>query len=190
MKFHKKTSMLVISSLILSILIGGCTPARKPVVPNPTPNPAPNVPPAVNRERDSDTIDQYENNTPMNPNTTPVNPNTTTMDRNRKMENDVENGINKITGVSNATVLINNNTAYVGVDLAANIESAKTNAKKDEIIKKVKDMEPAINTVYVSTDVDVVGRFRNYARDVRNGKPISGFIDEIEEMFRRPVPRS
>lgn len=161
MKFKKYTAFFL---AFLFVIVTGCTVPQRPIVER---RPAPNVTPAPAPRT----------------NQTPIN-------NNQRIEENLAGEIVKINGVKSATVLVNNNTAYVGIDLAQNIESTKTNTLKDEVVNKVKNIEPTITTVYVSADVDVVGRLKGYVRDIRGGKPISGLVNEIEEMFRRPAPRT
>ena len=67
------------------------------------------------------------------------------------------------------------------------IEDRQITVIKDRIVNKVKDMENRITMVYVSADVDVVGRLRGYAQDIREGKPISEYSKRLktcsEELF-------
>lgn len=174
LKHSKLFSTILILLLVLSVIIIGCTPARRPIV-----------------ERNN-----QPNTTMRTPITTPA-PQTTEMpnginNRNNTTERDerIAAELEKINGVQNAYVLTNDSTAYVGLGLDPNVESTRTIAIKDDAIARVKAVDSSIRTVYVSSDIDVVGRFRGYVQDIRGGRPISGFINEIEEMFRRTVPRT
>jgi YhcN/YlaJ family sporulation lipoprotein len=191
MRLKRFTLLSIVSIFIFTALIAGCTPAQRPTV-DPNRNTARDTIPDTNR-------DTLPNTDGVNPDTVPLRPNTIDEDRNnnrnnntavRDMEKKVANEVEKVPGVKNATVLINNNTAYIGIDLDEAIEDRQITVIKDRIVNKVKDMENRITMVYVSADVDVVGRLRGYAQDIREGKPISGIFEEIEDMFRRAVPRS
>ncbi len=183
MRFKKFMLLSVAFVFIFTALVTGCTPAKRPTVDR-------------NITRNNNTPNQNIPNTDITPaprkETTPLKPTprTTDTDAIRAMETRVAKEVVKIPGVRNATVLINNNAAYIGIDLNQMTEQSKTTTIKNKIINKVKTMEPSIKTVNVSADVDVVGRLKGYARDIRNGKPISGIFSEIQEMFRRATPRS
>ena len=90
--------------------------------------------------------------------------------------------------INSATVVIANSKAWVGVDLAANMGGRLTNAVKNEVTDIVKADDKSITTVYVTADADTVTRLRNIANDIAAGKPLSGFIDELNEIGRRITP--
>jgi len=90
--------------------------------------------------------------------------------------------------INSATVVLADTKAWVGVDLAANIGGRLTNEMKNEITNMVKAEDKSITTVYVTADADTVTRLRNIARDVAAGKPVTGFIDQLNEIGRRITP--
>lgn len=90
--------------------------------------------------------------------------------------------------ISNATVMLTNNNAYVAVDMPGNREGELTNDLKKSISREVKKMDKSIDNVYVSADVDFMNRMGTYARDIRNGRPIRGMVEEVTETIRRVFP--
>lgn len=97
----------------------------------------------------------------------------------RKLEQEVEE-------INSATVIITGNQAWVGVDAKANAQiSDQTKEKISNIVKKE---DQGIQTVYVAADADTVTRLRNIANDIANGKPISGFLNELAEIANRIAP--
>ncbi|HHX96096.1 MAG TPA: YhcN/YlaJ family sporulation lipoprotein [Clostridia bacterium] len=98
--------------------------------------------------------------------------------------------VNELKEVNSATVVVAEDKAWVGVDLAASLKNKLTDKLKDEITKKVKENESTIKTVYVTADADMVTRLRNIAKDIANGKPLSGFMEELDELGRRITPRA
>lgn len=90
--------------------------------------------------------------------------------------------------INTATVVTAGSKAWVGVDLAANVGDRLTNEVKNEVTNIVKADDKSITTVYVTADADTVTRLRNIAKDVAAGKPVSGFIDELNEIGRRITP--
>lgn len=98
----------------------------------------------------------------------------------------------KITQIQNiraATVVISGNTAWVGVDLNANVQM--TDALKDEIANMVKNDDKTIQNVFVTADADTVTRLKNIANELAAGRPVSGFVNELNEISQRinPAPR-
>lgn len=91
--------------------------------------------------------------------------------------------------INSASVVISGNQAWIGEDAAANMQV--TDQVKDRISALVKEMDQSVDTVYVTADADTVTRIRNIADDIAAGKPISGFINELNEIAGRitPTPR-
>ncbi|MGR6837498.1 YhcN/YlaJ family sporulation lipoprotein [Syntrophomonas erecta] len=116
------------------------------------------------------------------PNTTPSKPRTTS-DSSR-----VASAIDTIAGVNKSTVVLAGNTAYVGLDLKANVEKSKTKTIEKEASKKVQKVLPRIKTVFVSSDVDTVTRLKKVSSGIAAGKPVSSFTDELSEIGRRITP--
>ena len=96
--------------------------------------------------------------------------------------------IEDLEGIEDATVIISGSTAYVGVDMEADMQGRMTDVMKQRVTDRAKKSDMMLTRVYVSADSDTVTRLRNYARDIEDGKPISGIIRQIDEMFRRPAP--
>lgn len=90
--------------------------------------------------------------------------------------------------INAATVVLADNKAWVGVDLKAGVADKLTNAVKNEITRVVKAEDKSVETVYVTADADTVTRLKNIARDIAAGKPVSGFMDELNEIGRRITP--
>lgn len=91
--------------------------------------------------------------------------------------------------INSASVVISGNQAWVGVDAYANAQV--TAQVKERISTIVKEMEPGVQTVYVTADADTVTRIRNIAGDIVAGKPVAGFMQELTEIAGRitPTPR-
>ncbi|MCR4442289.1 MAG: YhcN/YlaJ family sporulation lipoprotein [Peptococcaceae bacterium] len=90
--------------------------------------------------------------------------------------------------INTATVVLADNKAWVGVDLKAGVANKLTNAVKNEITRLVKAEDKSVDTVYVTADADMVTRLKEIARDIAAGKPVSGFLDELNEIGRRITP--
>lgn len=87
--------------------------------------------------------------------------------------------------INSASVVIVENQAWVGVDAYANAQV--TDQVKERISAVVKEMEPGVQTVYVTADADSVTS-SNIANDIAAGKPISGFLNELTEIAGRIAP--
>jgi len=95
-----------------------------------------------------------------------------------------------VPGVNKATVVLSGSTAYVGLNLKAGTEAARTNAIKRDVAGRVKKAEPRLTRVLVTTDADTVTRLNRVASGVAKGKPVSAFADEMREIDRRMTPVS
>lgn len=93
-------------------------------------------------------------------------------------------------GVKSATVVLAGSTAYVGVNLDDNVEREQTGQVKRNVATKVKDTDARVARVLVSTDPDIVTRLERIAGEVEQGRPITAFTDEIEELNKRMTPTS
>lgn len=86
-------------------------------------------------------------------------------------------------------MVISEERALVGVNLDEKAEGTLTDNLKNEVDKKVKSVDPKIKTVAVSADPDVIQRITNVGKGINEGKPLSEFGNEIEEIFRRIMPK-
>jgi YhcN/YlaJ family sporulation lipoprotein len=112
-------------------------------------------------------------------------------DRNLNMTDRAEKiarNVAKLKEVNSATCVITGNTALIGIDMKDNIEGKMTNDLKRKVESSVRNTDKNIKNVTVTADVDLYKRISNMARDIRNGRPITGFTDEIQEMLRRITP--
>ncbi|WP_159436060.1 YhcN/YlaJ family sporulation lipoprotein [Anaerosalibacter sp. Marseille-P3206] len=96
--------------------------------------------------------------------------------------------VSNLNEVNSATVVLSGNTALVGINMKNNLEGKMTNNLKNKVEKIVKDTDNNIKTVSVTADADLYKRLSNMARDIRTGKPVSGFAREIQEILRRITP--
>jgi YhcN/YlaJ family sporulation lipoprotein len=173
MRMKQKRKQLGVSLsviLMLSVLLwaASCSPARRPgpVEPGPTPTPSPTQPSPGGR-------------------TTPDLPNEKT-----SRAQELARAISDLENIHSATVVLYSNSAWVGVDLAAGSENKLTNEMKNRITSLVKREEKGIDRVYVVADADSVSRLKEIAREVERGKPITGFLEELNEIGRRITPSS
>jgi len=96
--------------------------------------------------------------------------------------------VDDIDAVKDARVIISDKMAYVSVSITetAGADTAKT--LKEEVGQVVKKTDTAIEDVYVMEDADTFTRMKEMVDDIADGKPVSGFIDELDNMFTRVMP--
>lgn len=167
-------------TLILSVLVG-CATTRKPA---PKPAPSKNAPPPK--------IDQ----TPKRPSpTTPrtPSPKPAPQQNNRtsqKLAKRLATSAEKIDGVKSATVVVSDSTAFIGLETNPDVEASETNKIKSKVTKKLKDEDKSLKDVSITTDPNLITRLKKVAKGVENGKPLSSFSKEIEEITRRMMPKT
>ena len=182
MLFKSKRNILIIFSVLLfSLSIIGCT------------NKVTNPPPS------GTTTNRTTNpNATTNPNGTTGNNITNNMTGNDTITGDntlytraekIATAVNKVSGVRSSKVIISNNRALVGVDIAATTEGSMTDQMKSNIEKAVKSTDSQITSVAVTADPDIFTRITNVGNGIRSGRPLSEFGSEVEELFRRVIPR-
>lgn len=106
---------------------------------------------------------------------------------NRETEDRIRREVEGMTGVQGAVVLINENAAYIGVEMEGNRAGGLTEEMRDQIVERVRRVEPTITRVQVSAETGVTDRLRGFGTEVRGGRPITGFMREIEDLFRAPM---
>jgi spore cortex protein len=90
--------------------------------------------------------------------------------------------------VDTANVIVTENNAFVAAKLDKSSRNELTNDIENKISKAVKSVDPDIDNVYVSTNPDFYDRIKTYAEDIRNGKPVTGFFNQFNDMVRRVFP--
>lgn len=157
--------ILILMLLVTIVAIAGCGAQRRPGPVEPAPAPD------TDRARDGMRNDEVRNNEDV------------------VLAQRLADRISDMEAVNSASVVVTADRAWVGVDLRANTRGEITDEIKKEITNLVKrETDNRIATVYVTADADTVTRIRNIARDITDGKPISGFINELNEIGRRVTP--
>ncbi|TCO78697.1 YhcN/YlaJ family sporulation lipoprotein [Marinisporobacter balticus] len=187
----KQISIVVTFLIFASFLAIGCAPAQKPV-------------PRQNDYNPNDTnIDMYDkqitqregNNYGLNGTREDLYNNQNVPDgyedQNLTYDNTpnnlgnnlvLEREIEKISGVKDAVVVVDNTTAYVGIETDA-AKNMNTKAMQTNVANMIKDRMPNIKTVSITTERDRVEKLRGYTRDITSGKPVRDFIDRIRDLF-------
>lgn len=158
--FQKILIIMMVLMLGTSLLLAGCTSAKKPVTPTPQ------------------TTKKTETVTP-NPTTT----NATQVAKRSAAE------ANKVAGVNEATAVVTGKTMYIGLDVDANLDKNKVAELEKTVLNRIKESEPTY-TIMVTSDADTVTRIKNVAQGVVQGKPISSFSKELQDIDSRITPRA
>lgn len=107
---------------------------------------------------------------------------------NRKTAKKIADRIEEIQGIDDAYVLISGDTAIVGVDMDNEAQGQITRDLKQRIERTVKNVDNDIKNVSITADPDLLTRIRNMFKDMDEGNPVEGFVDQFEEILRRITP--
>jgi spore cortex protein len=135
--------------------------------------------PELDRNRNYNTITNGRNNNNVGSNQT-----------NTRVADKAADKVINLTEVDNATVIVNDNNAYVAAKLDVSARNELTSAIKEKIARAVKSVDRDIDNVYISVNPDFYDRMNTYSRDIRNGGTVSGFIDEFSDTIRRVFPNA
>lgn len=166
----KKGEKLMTVTIILAMLLiwmSGCSVARKPAPPNTTPDtrsaPAPTTP-------------------------TPTKSLPTTPAEVDRLADRLAAEAQKVDGVNKATIILSGNTVIVGLKIKPDIEEKRTSEIKKEVVRRIKAADKRIRNVEVTTNPNIITRIKKIAKGIGQGRPISAFGREFEEILRRIVP--
>jgi len=175
-KMKKFISTIGWACIMTFVLLTACAPAERPT---PSPVPSPNQTRIV-RER------MAPSPTP-SPFPSPTAPGIggNLSSRAEKIANEVA----KMKEVDTATVVITGNTAMVGVQFDKQYKGEMTTKLKEMIDNRVKKVDKDIDNVAVTAEPDLFSRIKTLASDIENGKPLTGFVQEIQEILNRINPR-
>lgn len=164
-KIQGKLSVILVVIFALTVW-GGCTPQKKPVPPTPgpvAPDRAPSTPvkPAPDR----------------------------TAEENRDIAADITKKVEAVNGVKKAYTVVVGNAVLIGINLDSAREEKGISSVKNRVAEKA-EADPRIVRAYVSTDPDVTARIREIADNVRKGRPVTDYLDEIGEIIQRLAPKT
>ncbi|PKM82831.1 MAG: hypothetical protein CVU89_01435 [Firmicutes bacterium HGW-Firmicutes-14] len=152
--------------LILSVtLMGGCTAQKKPLPPAPGPT-APDRAPG-----------------------TEVQPAPRTQAETRDIASDITRTAESVEGVEKAYTVAVGNTVLIGFDLEAGKQELGIAKIKNRVAEKA-EADPRIVRAYVSSDPDITARIREISDNIRRGRPVTEYLDEIGEIIQRLTPKT
>lgn len=95
----------------------------------------------------------------------------------------MESSCNKIKGVTDATVVRDGDTCYVGCNTTAGT-NGNTAALRTQCANKIRQIDPSVKKVVVTVDPNKITKLRNMVRDVNIGRPTRSFLNDLENLFR------
>lgn len=90
--------------------------------------------------------------------------------------------------VKAANCVVLGNTAIVGIDVDPNLERSRVDVIKYSVAEALRK-DPYGVHAFVTADIDLAGRLREIREEIRQGRPIAGFAEELADMIGRIVPQ-
>lgn len=92
-----------------------------------------------------------------------------------------------VPGVNDATAVIVGKYALVGIDVDNNLDRSEVASTKYTVAEGLKN-DPYGAHAVVLADPDTYTRLKSIARQIRQGHPVTGFLDELAAMVNRVMP--
>lgn len=89
--------------------------------------------------------------------------------------------------VNDATAVVLGKYAIVGIDIDKDIERSQVGTIKYSVGESFKHDPNGANAIIVA-DPDINERIREVARDINNGKPVRGVLNELADITSRVIP--
>lgn len=90
--------------------------------------------------------------------------------------------------VKGATAVVIGKTAVVGIDVDQSLDRTRVGTIKYSVAEALKE-DPQGATAVITADVDIVQRLREMNTDIRNGRPVAGFAEELADIVGRIMPQ-
>jgi YhcN/YlaJ family sporulation lipoprotein len=106
----------------------------------------------------------------------------------KEVELHLEQVARRIPQVKGAHCVIFGNTAIVGIDLDPNLERSRVGTIKYSVAEAMRKDPLGANAI-VTADLDISHRLKGIRDSIINGKPISGFANELSSIVGRIMPQ-
>ncbi|MFB9280017.1 YhcN/YlaJ family sporulation lipoprotein [Cohnella cellulosilytica] len=93
-----------------------------------------------------------------------------------------------VEGVQNANCVVFGKYAIVGIDVDEKMERSQVGTIKYAVAEAFRKDPYGIDAL-VTADIDMGQRIREIRADIRSGRPISGFTDELADIVGRLIPQ-
>jgi len=93
-----------------------------------------------------------------------------------------------VPNVNGATAIVFSKIAIVGIDVNAKLDRPRVGTIKYTVAEALKKDPQGANAI-VTADPDIVQRIREINQDIKRGRPISGFAEELADIAGRIIPQ-
>lgn len=179
----KQKFILSLVLIFIMLFVVSCT-MRRPADPNPNDNRQTRFTPRFSPNPRRSPIPRR----PIGPNASPS-PRT---NRNGDMTDRAEEIADAVADekeIESATCIITGDTAMIGVQFDDQYKGELTDKIKKKVEEVAKRADKDIDRVVVTADPDIVSRIEDIFEDIGEGRPLSGFAREINELLNRIQPK-
>ncbi|GFN30374.1 YhcN/YlaJ family sporulation lipoprotein [Paenibacillus xylaniclasticus] len=106
----------------------------------------------------------------------------------RQVELHLESLAKGIPGVKNAHCVIAGNIAVVGIDVDSKLDRSRIGTIKYSVAEAFRKDPYGVDAI-VTADIDLAQRLREIGADIRRGRPVQGFAEEMSDIIGRIVPQ-
>lgn len=89
--------------------------------------------------------------------------------------------------VEDATAVVLGRFAFVGIDVDSNIDRSQVGSIKYSVAESLKNDPHGANAVVIA-DPDIAARLKEISKDIENGEPIQGIMNELADISGRLMP--
>lgn len=107
---------------------------------------------------------------------------------NQNVAEHLEQLATSIPQVESAKCVVVGNTAIVGINLPADMDRSKVGIIKLSVAEALKKDPYGVDAI-VTADMDLAARISKIREEIRIGRPISGFAEEMSEIIGRIIPQ-
>lgn len=91
--------------------------------------------------------------------------------------------------VNSATAVVFGKVAIVGIDVDARLDRSRVGTIKYSVAEALRE-DPQGARALITADPDIVQRLKEINADIRRGRPIAGFAEELADIAGRIVPQA
>ncbi|TYR79906.1 YhcN/YlaJ family sporulation lipoprotein [Priestia megaterium] len=92
-----------------------------------------------------------------------------------------------VPNVKDATAIVLGRYAIVGIDVGSKIDRSEVSSIKYTVAESLKSDPYGANSVVIA-DPDTISRLNEIGNEIRQGRPVTGFLDELAAIVNRVMP--
>lgn len=135
----------------------------------------------------NETANERENNENEIIHVKDTSPNEEKQQTNQEIATHLSNIASQVHDVNDAASVVVGPYAVVGIDIDENLERQRVGTVKYSVTEALRE-DPYGKTAVVIADGDLLERFRQMGKEIQQGHPIKGIVEELAEIINRYMP--